>query len=140
LFKQSHRRANKTPPANLHAAFLFDVSVRKALETLIRSVRLTVRVFASAEEFLNSAPPLKPDCLILDVNLPGMSGIDLHSHLLARGSNIPAIFITADVSNDQARAEAASDWTVAYLLKPVGDELLDAVNAALKWVPRQTNS
>jgi len=79
LFKQSHRRANKTPQANLHAASLFDVSVRKALETLIRSVRLTVRVFASAEEFLNSAPPLKPDCLILDVNLPGMRSLTCSS-------------------------------------------------------------
>ena len=111
-----------------------DVSVRKSLDRLIRSVRLDARVFASAEEFLNSAPPLKPDCLILDVSLPGMSGIELHRHLLARRSNVPIIFITAHGSDERARLEAASDWTVAYFIKPFsGDELLDAVNVALKW-------
>jgi FixJ family two-component response regulator len=110
-----------------------DVSVRKSLDRLIRSVRLDVRVFASAEEFLTCAPPLKPDCLILDVNLPGMSGIELHRHLLARKYNLPIIFITAHGSDERARLEAASDWTIAYLIKPFGgDELLDAVNVALK--------
>jgi FixJ family two-component response regulator len=111
-----------------------DVSVRNALDRLIRSVRLDVRVFASAEEFLKSASPLKPNCLILDVSLPGMSGIELHRHLLARQSIIPIIFITAHGSDERARSEAASEWTVAYLIKPFsGDELLDAVNVALKW-------
>ena len=111
-----------------------DVSVRKSLGRLIRSVRLDVRAFASAEEFLNSAPHLKPDCLILDVGLPGMSGIELHRHLLALRSNVPIIFITAHGSDERARLEAASDWTVAYFIKPFsGDELLDAVNVALKW-------
>ena len=111
-----------------------DVSVRKSLGRLIRSVRLDVRAFASAEEFLNSSPPLKPDCLILDVGLPGMSGIELQRHLLALRSNVPIIFITAHGSDERARLEAASDWTVAYFIKPFsGDELLDAVNVALKW-------
>ena len=111
-----------------------DVSVRKSLERLIRSVRLDVETFASAEEFLKSAPPLKPDCLVLDVSLPGMSGIELHRHLLARRSNVPIIFITAHASDERARLEAASDWTVAYFIKPFSaDELLDAVNVALKW-------
>jgi FixJ family two-component response regulator len=111
-----------------------DVSVRESLDRLIRSVRLNVRVFASAEEFLESAPHLKPDCLILDVGLPGMSGIELHRHLLARRSGLPIIFITAHGSDERARSEAASDWTVAYFIKPFsGDELLDAVNVALKW-------
>ena len=113
-----------------------DVSVRESLESLIRSVGLEVRVFASAEEFLNSAHPRKADCLILDVRLPGMSGIELHRHLLARRCKVPVIFITAHASDDRARAEAASDWTVAYLTKPFSeDELLDAVDAALKWEP-----
>ena len=111
-----------------------DVSVRKSLDRLIRSVPLAVRAFASAEEFLKSAPPLKPDCLILDVNLPGMSGIELHRHLLASESKVPIIFITAHASDELARLEAASDWTVAYFIKPFSpDELLDAVNVALKW-------
>jgi len=110
-----------------------DISVRKSLDRLIRSDRLDVTVFASAEEFLDSTDPRKADCLILDVRLPGMSGIELHRHLLARKFNVPVIFITAHGSDDQARSEAASDWTVAYFTKPFsGDDLLDAVNTALK--------
>ena len=113
-----------------------DISVRKSLDRLIRSVRLDVTVFASAEEFLDSTDPRKADCLILDVRLPGMSGIELHRHLLARKFNVPVIFITAHGSDDQARSEAASDWTVAYFTKPFsGDDLLDAVNTALKRKP-----
>jgi FixJ family two-component response regulator len=106
-----------------------DVSVR-------RSVSLEVRVFASAEEFLDSDHPRKADCLILDVRLPGISGVELHRRLLARRCNVPVIFITAHGSDDRARSEAASDWTVAYLSKPFsGDELLDAVQMALKRKP-----
>jgi len=112
-----------------------DISVRRSLDRQLRSVRLEARLFASAEEFLNSDHSRKADCLILDVRLPGMSGIELHHHLLARGCKVPAIFITAHGSDDSARAEAASDWTVAYFIKPIGDELLDAVDLALKWKP-----
>ena len=113
-----------------------DISVRESLESLIRSVGLTVKVFASAEEFLNSGNGRQPDCLVLDVRLRAMSGIDLHRHLLARSFKIPAVFITAHASDDGARSKAASDWTVAYLTKPFSeDELLDAINGALKWKP-----
>ncbi len=113
-----------------------DVSVRKSLDRLVRSVHLDVRVFASAEEFLNSDNPCSSDCLILDVCLPGMSGIELHHHLLEARCNIPVIFITAHAADDHARSEAASDWTVAYFTKPFsGDDLLDAVDVALKWTP-----
>jgi len=111
-----------------------DVSVRKSLDRLIRSARLEVRVFASAEEFLNSDDACKADCLIFDVRLPGMSGIELHRHLLVSKCEVPVIFITAHGSDDHARLEAASDWTVAYFIKPFsGEELLDAVDVALKW-------
>jgi FixJ family two-component response regulator len=113
-----------------------DVSVRKSLDRLIRSARLEVRVFASAEEFLNSDQPCKTDCFIFDVRLPGMSGIELHRQLLASKCEVPVIFITAHASGDRARLEAASDWTAAYFIKPFnGDELLDAVDMALKWKP-----
>ena len=113
-----------------------DISVRKSLDRLIRSVRMEVKVFASAEEFLNSERPCDVDCLILDVRLPGMSGIELHRHLLATKCDVPVIFITAHGSDDHARAEAESEWTVGYFIKPFsGDDLLDAVNAALKWKP-----
>jgi FixJ family two-component response regulator len=95
---------------------------------------MNVNLFASAEEFLNSTHTRKADCLILDVRLPGMSGVELHRHLLARQYGVPVIFITAHGSDEAARLEAASDWTVAYFTKPFsGDELLDAVATALKW-------
>ena len=113
-----------------------DSSVRTALERLMRSVGMNVKLFASAEEFLNSAHTRKADCLILDVRLPGMSGVELHRYLLAQQYGVPVIFITAHGSDEAARLEAASDWTVAYFTKPFsGDELLDAVATALKWKP-----
>src|ERR1035438_7001039 len=86
-----------------------DVSVRRSLDRQLRSVRLEARLFASAEEFLTSNHSRKADCLILDVRLPGMSGIELHHHLLERGCKVPAIFITAHGSDDSAKLEAASD-------------------------------
>jgi FixJ family two-component response regulator len=113
-----------------------DISVRKSLDRLIRSAGLEVRVFATAEEFLSSPQARKTDCLILDVQLPGMSGTELLHHLNLHKYNVPVIFITAHKSDEAAMSGAASDWTVAYLIKPFsGDELLDAVNVALKWEP-----
>ena len=113
-----------------------DISVRESLEGLIRSAGLEVRVFASAEEFLNSAHPRKADCLILDVRLPGMSGIELHRQLMARSCKVPAIFITAHGYDDRTRSQTYSDWTVTCLTKPFSeDELFDAVQLALKWQP-----
>jgi len=125
------------PMAPLVAVVDDDISVRESLESLINSVGLEVTVSASAEEFLNSPGLRKADCLVLDVRLPGMSGIELHHHLMARRYQVPVIFITAHGSDTRARAEADSDWTVGYLTKPFSDdELLDAVNAALKRGPR----
>ena len=113
-----------------------DISVRKSLDRLIRSAGLEVRVFATAEEFLNSRNLRKADCLILDIQLPGMSGIDLFRHLSLHKYEVPVVFITAHKSDEAAMSQAASDRTVAYLIKPfTGDELLDAVAAALKWKP-----
>ena len=113
-----------------------DISIRKSLHRLVRSAGLEVLVFASAEEFLNSAHPRKADCLILDVQLPGMSGTELLRHLNMHKYKVPVIFITAHGSDEHARSQAASDWTVAYLIKPFsGEELLDAVDATLKWKP-----
>ena len=113
-----------------------DISVRESLESLISSDGLEVRVSASAEEFLGSAHRRKADCLVLDVRLPGMSGIELHHHLMSQRRNVPVIFITAHASDNGARAAAASDWTVAYLTKPFDEnELLDAIHTALKWNP-----
>ena len=111
-----------------------DISVRESLQGLIRSAGLEVTVFASAEEFLNSVHPHKADCLILDVRLPGMSGIELHRLLMARSCKVPAIFITAHGYDERTRSQTCSDWTVACLTKPFSeDELFDAVQTALKW-------
>ncbi len=114
-----------------------DISVRESLQSLIRSAGLEVRVFASAEEFLNSVHPRNADCLILDVRLPGMSGIDLHRKLMASSCNVPAIFITAHGYDERTRSQTYSDWTVACLTKPFSeDELFDAVQTALRWQSR----
>jgi FixJ family two-component response regulator len=113
-----------------------DIWVRESLDSLIRSVGQDVKVFASAEEFLNSDHARKTDCLISDIRLPGMTGIELHRDLMARQCKLPVIFITAHASDERARSEAASGWTVAYLIKPfTEDELLGAIDAALKWTP-----
>ena len=114
-----------------------DISVRESLESLIRSAGLEVKVFASAEEFLSATQPRKADCLILDVRLPGMSGIDLHRRLMADSFKVPAIFITAHGYDERTRSQTSSDWTVACLTKPFSeDDLFDAVQAALQWDPR----
>ena len=109
-----------------------DDSVRESLESLIRSADLAAKVFASAEEFLNSAYLRKTDCLVLDVRMPGMSGIELHRHLMASGSKVPVVFITSHGCDD-ARSQALSHGAVAYLTKPFSqDELLQAVRAGLR--------
>jgi len=120
--------------AKLVAVVDDDISVRRSLDRLIRTVSLDVSVFASAEEFLASDHRRKVDCLILDVCLPGMSGVELHRHLLASRCNVPVIFITGNGFDDAVRSESSSDWSVAYFRKPFcGDELLEAVHTALKW-------
>ena len=109
-----------------------DESVREALEGLMRSVGFAVNVFASAEEFLDSDHLRNIDCLILDVRLPGMNGLELQRHLATSHSEIPIIFITS-YEDDEVRARALNAGAVDYLLKPFNDEdLLDAIDAALK--------
>jgi len=110
-----------------------DESIRESLRGLIRSIGLGVQTFASAEDFASSAQLEQTDCLILDVRMPGMSGLDLQRELVASERDIPIIFITAHGSDDGTRARALRDGAVAYLIKPFSeDALLKAVNAALK--------
>ncbi|HVN18953.1 MAG TPA: response regulator [Dongiaceae bacterium] len=112
-----------------------DISVRESLESLIRSAGMEVRVFASAEEFLNAAHPRKADCLVLDVRLPGMNGFELQHHLLARKCEVPVIFMTAHGYDGRAKSQLPSPSTIACLTKPFSEEeLLDALEAASKWV------
>ena len=109
-----------------------DDSVRASLQRLMRSVGFAVNVFASAEEFLDSDRLHNTDCLILDVRLPGMNGLELQRHLATSHSDIPIIFITS-YEEDEVRARALNAGAVDYLLKPFNDEdLLDAIDAALK--------
>ena len=109
-----------------------DDSVRESLQCLIRSFGFAVEPFASAEEFLKSDHLRDTRCLILDVRMPGMNGIELQRRLVASHYEIPVIFITAH-GGESARSQALRDGAVAYLLKPFTEEaLLSAIHAALK--------
>jgi len=109
-----------------------DDSVRESLRGLIRSVGFAVKVFASAEEFLNSDHLRNTNCLILDVRMPGMNGLELQRQLAATDRKIPVIFITAH-GDDEVRSRALNGGAVDYLLKPFSEEaLLNAIDAALK--------
>jgi FixJ family two-component response regulator len=109
-----------------------DYSIRESLQGLIRSVGFAAKVFASAEEFLNSDHLQDTDCLILDVRMPGMNGIELHRHLVASHYEMPVVFITAHGSDEEARSRAFRNRAVDYLLKPLSeDTLLNAVHEAL---------
>jgi FixJ family two-component response regulator len=108
-----------------------DEGLREALQSLLRSVGLRVAVFASAEDFWHSGPLHDTACLIVDVRMPRMSGLELQQQLITAHRTIPIIFITAH-GNADARARALSAGAVAFLDKPFNDEvLLRAVQAAL---------
>jgi FixJ family two-component response regulator len=108
-----------------------DVSVRDSLRTLIRSVGLEARTFTSAAEFLNAALPDVPMCLVLDVRLPGLSGLDLQRELDHTGVNIPIIFISGH-GDIPMTVRAMKAGAVEFLLKPVREQdLLDAVTEAI---------
>jgi len=109
-----------------------DDSIRESLRGLIRSVGFAVNVFASAEEFLNSDHLHNTDCLILDVRMPGMNGLELQRQLAISDRKLPVIFITAH-GDEEARSRALNGGAVDYLLKPFSEEaLLNAIDAALK--------
>jgi FixJ family two-component response regulator len=109
-----------------------DDSVRESLGGLIRSVGFGVMVFASAEEFLTSDRLRDTDCLILDVRMPGMNGLELQRRLATNHFAIPIIFITAH-GDEEARVRALNGGGVEYLLKPFSEEaLLSAIDTALK--------
>jgi len=109
-----------------------DESVRESLEGLMKSMGFATNTFASAEAFLNSDHLSDTDCLILDVRMPGMDGIELHRHLLASHPEMPVIFITAHGSDEEMRSSALANGAVDYLIKPLSaEEVLDAVHKAL---------
>ena len=109
-----------------------DQSIREALENLVSSVGFEVRLFASAEDFLDSDAPANTDCAVLDLRLPGISGFELQQKLAADGQRIPAIIITAE-GDDRTRDEALAGGVIAFLKKPFKEEvLLGAIDSALK--------
>ena len=108
-----------------------DDSVRESLGGLFRSIGFATQVFTSAAELLQSDDFLAIDCAILDVRMPGMTGLELQSRLIASHRNLPLIFMTAH-DDVQTRAQALSGGAVDYLIKPFSEKaLLDAVQAAL---------
>jgi FixJ family two-component response regulator len=109
-----------------------DESVREAISSLLKSVGYRTELFASAEEFLRSAHHQETQCLILDIRMPGMSGLELQRHLVAAGSSIPIIFITGH-GDEEAQADAVCERAVAFLGKPFSeDALLSAIQLALR--------
>jgi FixJ family two-component response regulator len=108
-----------------------DESYRVALQRLLKSEGLSVLSFASAEEFLNSGQQRETGCLIADIRMPGMSGLDLQARLNADHCPIPTIFITAH-GDEKMRLQAMRGGAVKFLAKPFdGTILLEAVRVAL---------
>jgi FixJ family two-component response regulator len=109
-----------------------DTSLRESLKNLIRSVGLRVEAFASAQEFLRSKHPDVPGCLVLDVRLPGLSGLDLQKRMAEADVEIPIIFITGH-GDVPMTVQAMKAGAVEFLTKPFRDqELLDAIQQALE--------
>ena len=109
-----------------------DESVRESLPDLLNEFGFAARAFSSAEAFLSSDCVDKTRCLILDVMMPRMTGLDLQQELSRRGQEIPVIFITAR-KDEALRARAFKQGAVKFLNKPFSDTaLLDALNVALR--------
>ena len=119
-----------------------DPSVRRGLERLLRTAGHRVESFASAREFLERPEHDGPRCLVLDVRMPGQSGLDLHDRLVASGRDIPVIFITGHADVPMA-VRAMKAGAVDFLSKPFDDaELLGAARQALdrdrkRWTSRR---
>ena len=128
-------RPVRTPGEQLVIAIVDDqAALREATENLLKSAGLKAVSFASAEDLLQARALDGAGCLILDVRLPGMSGLELQQHLAADGIHVPIVFITAQEDSDgQMRAQALRSGALAFLRKPFNDEdLLNAVRSALE--------
>lgn len=108
-----------------------DEDVREATRGLMRSLGFAVDAFPSGEDFLRSANFDRTACLVADINMPGMTGLELHHKVSARTKDIPTILITGH-PNDNCRKRALEAGVVRYLTKPVSEEeLLSSINLAL---------
>jgi FixJ family two-component response regulator len=109
-----------------------DAALRSSLENLIRSTGCRVQGFSSAEAFLRSQQVRETRCLILDVCMPGITGLELQRQMVGANSHVPIIFITAH-EDDNRRTQALKAGAVAFLYKPFyQEELLNAIDTALK--------
>jgi FixJ family two-component response regulator len=109
-----------------------DISIQYALRSLIRSIGLQVELFGSARDFLYRKAPEMPACMILDIRLPGISGLDLQRHLVEARNRIPIIFVTGQ-GDIAMSVRAMKAGAVDFLTKPFHDqELLDAVVHAIE--------
>jgi FixJ family two-component response regulator len=109
-----------------------DPSMRRSLESLLRSVGLDVQLFSSAQEFMQAERPDAPGCLVLDVRLPGMSGLAFQEELANLGVALPIIFVTGH-GDVPMTVRAMKAGAVEFLTKPFDDQvLLDAVHAAIE--------
>ncbi|MFZ1132100.1 MAG: response regulator transcription factor [Terriglobales bacterium] len=116
-----------------------DPSVRRALKRLIESIGLNVQLFGSANEFLLAKRPDVPSCLVLDIRLPGISGLDFQQELIDAENHLPVIFMTAH-GDIPMTVRAMKAGAVEFLTKPLRDQdLLDAIQVALDrhWAGRQ---
>lgn len=108
-----------------------DLSVREGLSSLLRSIGLRVELFASAAEFLHASLPAAPSCLVLDVRLPGLSGLDFQAELAKSNIRIPIVFMTGH-GDIPMTVKAMKAGAVEFLTKPFRDQdMLDAVQLAL---------
>jgi FixJ family two-component response regulator len=109
-----------------------DLSTRETLSSLIRSIGLQVELFGSVQEFLQRKRPDAPSCLVLDIRLPGISGLDFQRKLADSNISIPIIFITGH-GDIQMSVRAMKAGAIEFLTKPFRDQdLLDAIHAALE--------
>ena len=109
-----------------------DESVRRTTKLLVESFGYRAAVFESAESFLKSEQLYDTSCLVVDVHMPGMNGLELQSHLAGEGYSIPAIFITA-YGDKESHRQAMETGAVAFLAKPFSDEqLLKSIRSALQ--------
>jgi FixJ family two-component response regulator len=108
-----------------------DESVREAIRGLMKSLGYTAETFGSAAEFLSSSEVPRTSCLIADVQMPGMTGLELYRHLVAAGKPIPTILITA-YPDDRIRERALEDGVIGYLSKPFDEnDLLACILSSL---------
>ena len=109
-----------------------DASVLKAMVRLLRASGFEVMSFASGREFLKACEQTMPDCVVMDVHMPGMTGLDVHAAMLDQHLQLPVIFITA--YNDAGlRQRAKEQGAVAFLSKPlIAQTLLDAIQQSVK--------